>query len=55
MNTDQIYEDITDIGKLKTQMNTILDDYNNTPGVVHMSLVLFKDAIEHSKFFIQSG
>ncbi|ESP04959.1 hypothetical protein LOTGIDRAFT_184938 [Lottia gigantea] len=47
ISTDQVYEDITDINALKKHMVETLDEYNNTPGVVNMDLVLFRDAIEH--------
>lgn len=47
--TNMVYEDITDIGNLKKLMQEKLEDYNETPGVVRMDLVLFRDAIEHSK------
>ena len=47
---DQVYEDIPDIVQLKKSMNEIMEEYNNSPGVVAMDLVLFRDAIEHSKF-----
>ncbi|XP_064639639.1 dynein axonemal heavy chain 2-like isoform X2 [Lineus longissimus] len=47
MSTDSIYEDITDINALKKHMMEMLTDYNETPGVVAMDLVLFRDAIEH--------
>jgi len=30
-------------------MMEFLDEYNNSPGIVSMDLVLFKDAIEHRK------
>lgn len=33
---------------LKKFMETQLEDYNQMPGTVPMSLVLFRDAIEHS-------
>lgn len=33
---------------LKEFMETQLEDYNMTPGVVPMNLLLFRDAIEHS-------
>ena len=49
MNPDNVYEDIQDVGSLKKHMNDLLEDYNSTPGVVHMDLVLFRDAIEHGK------
>nr|XP_022345562.1 dynein heavy chain 2, axonemal-like isoform X2 [Crassostrea virginica] len=47
MNNDQVYEDIQDINQLKKQMTDFLEEYNSTPGVVNMDLVLFRDAIEH--------
>ena len=47
MNADNVYEDIQDRVALKRHMSEVLDEYNNTPGVIHMDLVLFKDAIEH--------
>ncbi|KAM6949562.1 LOW QUALITY PROTEIN: dynein axonemal heavy chain 2 [Aplochiton taeniatus] len=43
----RVYEDLVDLKTLKTFMETQLEDYNMTPGVVSMSLVLFRDAIEH--------
>jgi dynein heavy chain len=42
-----MYEDITDISALKKHMMDMLHEYNETPGVVAMNLVLFRDAIEH--------
>ncbi|XP_078057018.1 dynein axonemal heavy chain 2 [Mustelus asterias] len=42
-----VYEDLTNFKVLKTYMEHQLSEYNSTPGVVPMSLVLFKDAIEH--------
>ncbi|XP_032092528.1 dynein heavy chain 2, axonemal [Thamnophis elegans] len=42
-----VYEDMTDMGVLKAEMERALGDYNRTPGVVPMRLVLFRDAIEH--------
>ncbi|XP_056156824.1 dynein axonemal heavy chain 2 [Lampris incognitus] len=47
MQEPRVYEDLLDTRKLKTFMETQLEDYNLTPGVVPMSLVLFKDATEH--------
>lgn len=43
----EIYEDIKDIAKLKETMLSVLGEYNNSPGVIAMNLVLFRDAIEH--------
>lgn len=41
------YEDLADMGTLRIFMQTQLDDYNSSPGMVKMDLVLFKEAIEH--------
>ena len=49
MNRDLLYEDITDIAGLKKYMNNYLKEYNNSPGVVPMDLVLFRDAMEHGQ------
>lgn len=43
-----MYEDLVDMKILKKFMENQLEEYNLTPGVVPMSLVLFQDAIEHS-------
>ncbi|KAF7236750.1 Dynein heavy chain 2, axonemal [Varanus komodoensis] len=42
-----VYEDMTDMGVLKAEMERALGDYNRSPGLVPMRLVLFRDAIEH--------
>ncbi|XP_047186413.1 dynein axonemal heavy chain 2 isoform X2 [Scophthalmus maximus] len=42
-----VYQDLLDMSGLKMFMEAKLEDYNLTPGVVPMSLVLFRDAIEH--------
>uniref|UniRef100_A0A1I8HFN9 AAA domain-containing protein n=1 Tax=Macrostomum lignano TaxID=282301 RepID=A0A1I8HFN9_9PLAT len=47
LNVDLVYEDITDMEKLKKHMAEMLKEYNETPGIVSMDLVLFRDAIEH--------
>ena len=52
MNVEESYEDLLDFKVVKKFMNDQLDEYNNFPGVVGMSLVLFKDAIEHGLLFI---
>ena len=49
MNHDQVYEDIQDINQLKKHMVDMLEEYNSTPGVVNMDLVLFRDTIEHGE------
>jgi len=47
LNPNGVYEDLTDFTLVKKYMEEQLEDYNMTPGVVSMDLVLFKDAIEH--------
>ena len=42
-----IYEDLDDFGKLRTYIAQQMDEYNASPGVVQMDLVLFKDVIRH--------
>ena len=42
MNPDLIYEDMIEFPPLKKFMEEMLVDYNATPGVVRMDLVLFK-------------
>ncbi|KAM4844901.1 dynein axonemal heavy chain 2 isoform 2-T2 [Thomomys bottae] len=43
----KVYEDLTDLSLLKTVMETALNEYNISPSVVPMQLVLFREAIEH--------
>ena len=33
-------------------MKSYLDEYNDTPGVVSMDLVLFRDAVEHREYML---
>ncbi|TKS92669.1 Dynein heavy chain 2, axonemal [Collichthys lucidus] len=47
LSESHVYEDLQDMKSVKKFMETQLEDYNLTPGVVPMSLVLFRDAIEH--------
>ena len=47
INTEEVYEDITNAATLKKKMVDLLAEYNNSPGVVRMDLVLFRDAIDH--------
>nr|XP_046242172.1 dynein axonemal heavy chain 2 isoform X2 [Scatophagus argus] len=47
MSESHVCEDLQDMKALKKFMENQLEDYNQTPGVVPMSLVLFRDAIEH--------
>lgn len=44
-----VYEDLLDFKSLKRFIEAQLEDYNLTPGVVPMSLVLFRDAIDHGQ------
>ncbi|MGH0158032.1 UNVERIFIED_CONTAM: hypothetical protein FKN15_035543 [Acipenser sinensis] len=43
---DRIYEDLTDIGKIKSVLQDYLDDYNMTNSK-ETKLVFFQDAVEH--------
>lgn len=43
-----VYEELLDLKALKKFMETQLEEYNLTVGVVPMTLVLFQDAIKHS-------
>ena len=47
MNSDLVYEEITDSAMHKDCMCEYLREYNNLPGVVSMDLVLFRDAMDH--------
>jgi len=47
INNEEVYEDITNAAALKKKMVELLNEYNGSPGVVRMDLVLFKDAIDH--------
>ncbi|VDN98570.1 unnamed protein product [Rodentolepis nana] len=48
LNKAGIYEDIADDDKLRNGLYDFINEYNSTPGVIPMDLVLFKDAIEHT-------
>lgn len=50
-----VYEDLLDFKALKVHMENQLEDYNLTPGVVPMSLVLFRDAIEHGESMVRGN
>lgn len=52
MREPKVYEDLTDLTVLKTAMETALNEYNLSPAVVPMHLVLFREAIEHSEHFL---
>ncbi|KAB1265173.1 Dynein heavy chain 2; axonemal, partial [Camelus dromedarius] len=43
----KVYEDLTDLSVLKTAMENALNEYNLSPAVVPMQLVLFREAVEH--------
>uniref|UniRef100_F6YZ23 Dynein axonemal heavy chain 2 n=1 Tax=Monodelphis domestica TaxID=13616 RepID=F6YZ23_MONDO len=47
MREPKVYEDLVDLTVLKTAMETALSEYNLSPGVVQIQLVLFREAIEH--------
>ena len=47
-----VYEDILKFPELKKFSEEKLEDYNMEPGVIPMSLVLFRDAIEHGGWFL---
>ncbi|XP_013149055.1 PREDICTED: dynein heavy chain 2, axonemal [Papilio polytes] len=47
LNPFEVYDDINDPEVLRKYIANQLEEYNSSPGVVKMDLVLFKDAIEH--------
>lgn len=47
MNVWNIYEDLPDIGAVRRRVEQQMDEYNVSPGVVRLDLILFRDAIEH--------
>lgn len=47
MNAWDIYEDMPDIGAVRRYVEEQMDEYNVSPGMVHLDLVFFRDAIEH--------
>lgn len=50
MDDARVYEDLQDRKNLKKFMQTQLEDYNDTPSLIPMNLVLFQDAIEHGLY-----
>ncbi|XP_075210256.1 dynein heavy chain 2, axonemal kl-2 [Lycorma delicatula] len=46
-NSYGFYEDIQDFEKIRNHCQTQMGEYNKSPGVIKMDLVLFKDAVEH--------
>lgn len=53
MREPKVYEDLTDPAALKAAMETALREYNLSPAIVPMQLVLFREAIEHSEHFLR--
>ncbi|CAH2077132.1 unnamed protein product, partial [Iphiclides podalirius] len=47
LNPFEVYDDMNDPEALRKYIANQLEEYNSSPGVVKMDLVLFKDAIEH--------
>ncbi|XP_078053365.1 dynein heavy chain 2, axonemal kl-2 [Augochlora pura] len=47
MNAWDIYEDLTDIGAVRSHIEAQMDEYNASTGVVRLNLIFFRDAIEH--------
>ncbi|RZC39320.1 dynein heavy chain 2, axonemal-like [Asbolus verrucosus] len=47
VNPYRIYEDLQDPVALRKYLEVQMEEYNVSPGVVKMDLVLFEDAIEH--------
>lgn len=47
VNPYRIYEDLQDMSVLRKYLEGQMEEYNHSPGVVKMDLVLFEDAIEH--------
>lgn len=47
VNPWNIYEDLQDPVALRKYIESQMEEYNVSPGVVRMNLVLFKDAVDH--------
>ncbi|XP_044753245.1 dynein axonemal heavy chain 2 [Coccinella septempunctata] len=47
VNIYHIYEDLMDLPGLRKYLENEMEEYNVSPGVVPLDLVLFKDAIDH--------
>lgn len=47
MNQFNMYAEVDSIQKLTKTIQRQMEEYNQTPGVVHVSLVLFEEAIQH--------
>ncbi|CAH8498270.1 unnamed protein product [Heterobilharzia americana] len=48
MNAENAYEDVTNLDRLRKFMAETLVEYNESPGMVRVDLVMFRDAIEHT-------
>jgi dynein heavy chain len=47
LNPRGMYEDLIDCDKLRKYLEEKIEEYNTTPGVVYVDLVLFKDMLIH--------
>lgn len=47
VNPYNVYEDLQDQAALRKYIELQMEEYNASPGVIRMDLVLFKDAIDH--------
>ncbi|XP_008209980.1 dynein heavy chain 2, axonemal [Nasonia vitripennis] len=47
MNAWNIYEDLRDVGAVRSYAEGQMDEHNATAGVVRLDLILFRDAVEH--------
>ncbi|XP_014276767.1 dynein axonemal heavy chain 2 isoform X2 [Halyomorpha halys] len=47
MNQYSMYAEVESVQKLTKTIQRQMEEYNQTPGVIHVSLVLFEEAIQH--------
>lgn len=47
MNAWNIYEDLQDMDPVRCHIERQMEEYNTSPGVVRLNLVLFGEAVEH--------
>ena len=47
MNDNAAYDEVREFDRLRELLNDKLQQHNNTPRLLAMNLVLFKDAITH--------
>lgn len=47
MSAWNVYDDLTDITAVRHYIEGQMEEYNVTPGVVRLDLILFRDAVEH--------